>query len=388
MTVPVRTDQSVSRAQASGPAPEAVASIIATLRDGLAGRPASVVLYFASADYAPADLAVPLAGAFPEASVIGCSTAGEFTDHASGTHGVTAVALPAGIIGRHAAALGDLTDDAAAGTKAALRAIEAELDTPLRSLDDETWLGFVLIDGMHGAEEVVNEQIANAAPLLNVVGGSAGDDLAFDRTWVTVGEQVSWQGVAFVIAEALVPFQVLKTCSFTPTTTVLRITKADVATRTVWEFDGRPALDVYAEALGMAPEAVDASAFLEHPVGLMVDGEPFIRSPQQIVGNTGIRFYCQILEGMDVELMQASDLVADTADALAQIREHLGTASGAVLFNCILRRLELDATGQTEPFVKALGGIPSAGFHTYGETWLGHINQTLTGVVFGGNPQS
>ncbi|WP_024285127.1 FIST signal transduction protein [Cellulomonas sp. KRMCY2] len=382
MTVPVRTDQSVSRAHGTGPASEAVASIVTTLRAELAGRPASVVLYFASADYSPTDLAGPLTAAFEGASVIGCSTAGEFTDHASGTHGVTAVALPAGIAGRHAAALGHLGNDAAAGTSEALRTIETELGTPLRDLDPETWVGFVLIDGMHGAEEVVNEQIGNAAPLLNVVGGSAGDDLAFERTWVAVGDQVSWQGVAFVIAEVLVPFEVVKTCSFTPTGTVLRITKADVATRTVWEFDGRPALDVYAESLGLATTAVDASAFLEHPVGLMVDGVPFIRSPQQIVEGGGIRFYCQILEGMDVELMQGGDLVADTAAAVSAARESLGTASGAVYFNCILRRLELDALDQTEPFVDALGGIPSAGFHTYGETWLGHINQTLTGVVF------
>jgi hypothetical protein len=41
----------------------------------------------------------------------------------------------------------------------------------------------VLIDGLHGDEEVVNERLGNAAPLLNVVGGSAADDLAFQRTW-------------------------------------------------------------------------------------------------------------------------------------------------------------------------------------------------------------
>jgi hypothetical protein len=382
MTASVRTEQSLCRAQATGPAAEAVASIVASLHAELAGRAAGVVLYFASADYSPTELAGPLAAAFEGASVLGCSTAGEFTDHASGTHGIAAVALPVGITGRHAAALGHLENDVATGTSDALRTIETELGTPLRDLDPGTWVGFVLIDGMHGSEEVVNEQIGNAAPLLNIVGGSAGDDLAFDRTWVAVGDQVSWQGVAFVIAEVLVPFEVLKTCSFTPTGTVLRITKADVATRTVWEFDGRPALDVYAESLGLATTAVDASAFLEHPVGLMVDGVPFIRSPQQIVEGGGIRFYCQILEGMEVEVMQGGDLVADTAAAVSAARESLGTASGAVYFNCILRRLELDALDQTVPFVDALGGIPSAGFHTYGETWLGHINQTLTGVVF------
>jgi len=51
--------------------------------------------------------------------------------------------------------------------------------------------------------------------------------------------------------------------------------------------------------------------------------------------------------------------------------------------NCILRRLELDASGRGQGFVDAFAGVPTAGFHTYGETWLGHVNQTLTGVIFG-----
>ena len=53
------------------------------------------------------------------------------------------------------------------------------------------------------------------------------------------------------------------------------------------------------------------------------------------------------------------------------------------MFNCILRRLEIDAEGLTEPFLAAFGEVPVAGFHTYGETWMAHVNQTLTGVVFG-----
>jgi hypothetical protein len=54
-----------------------------------------------------------------------------------------------------------------------------------------------------------------------------------------------------------------------------------------------------------------------------------------------------------------------------------------VLFNCILRRLELDANGSTQAFVQTFKEISAAGFHTYGESWLGHMNQTLTGVLFG-----
>jgi hypothetical protein len=53
------------------------------------------------------------------------------------------------------------------------------------------------------------------------------------------------------------------------------------------------------------------------------------------------------------------------------------------MFTCILRRPGLDATGQGQAFVEGLGGIPAGGFHAYGESWLGHVNQTLTAVVFG-----
>ena len=52
------------------------------------------------------------------------------------------------------------------------------------------------------------------------------------------------------------------------------------------------------------------------------------------------------------------------------------------MFNCILRRLELDASNAHEGFRAAFAGVPTAGFHTYGETMVGHVNQTCTGLVF------
>jgi hypothetical protein len=372
-----------ARAHATGPARQAVASLTSALRDGLAGQDAGVVLFFASAAYEPGDLAGPLAASFPGASVLGCSTAGEFTDGVSGTGGVTAIALPASVISRSAAALADLTDDPAGAMLTAVRAVEADLGVALRSLDPGRHVGLVLIDGMHGAEEAVNEALGNAAPLLDVVGGSAGDDLAFQDTWVSVGDQVSHNGAALVVCETTGPFTVLKTCTFSPMGKKLRVTRADVPARIVHEFDGRPATEAYAEAIGVEPAELSSAAFMEHPVGVMVDGAPFIRSPQQVTGDGGIKFYCQILEGMEVDVMQSGDLVSETTEAFAAAAQGLGGAvRGAVLFNCILRRLELDAGGHTQGFLDAFRGVPVAGFHTYGESWLGHMNQTLTGVLF------
>jgi hypothetical protein len=373
----------LARAHVTGAAHSAVAELTGQLLHQLAGGPAVAVLYFASSHYDPLDLAGPIAAAFPGSAVIGCSTAGEFTDQVNGSGGISAIAFPHGILAGAVAALGELSHDVAAGTQHAVRLLESSIGVQLRDLDPARHLGFVLIDGMHGCEERVNDTLGNAAPLLEFVGGSAGDDLAFDRTWVAAGDQVSYHGVALLVAESLAPYHMVKTCSFVPTGKILEITEADVAGRCVQRMNGRPAAEVYAEAVGVPMNRLDSAVWMRYPVGLMIDGQPWIRSPQAVIDG-GIRFYAQLRPGMRVELMSAGDLVADTRQAFERAgRELGGNIRGAVLFNCILRRLEMEAEGSTSQFFATLQGIPAAGFHTYGETWLGHVNQTLTGVLFG-----
>jgi hypothetical protein len=132
------------------------------------------------------------------------------------------------------------------------------------------------------------------------------------------------------------------------------------------------------------PQALTSSIWQAHPLGLMIDGHPWIRSPQAVTAQGHLRLSANVVEGMVVELMNPGDLVTDTAVAIGEARAELGgVTSGAVAFNCILRRLELDARQCADEFIEAFAGLPLAGFHTYGETWLGHVNQSLTAVVFG-----
>ncbi|MCL8027019.1 FIST signal transduction protein [Nocardioides bruguierae] len=383
-TVPTAPRPRVSGARAtsvhtSGPASE----VVATLSDRLAAQAPAAVWFFASSDLEAADLAAPLAAALPGAVVTGCSTAGEFTESAGGTGGVSAFALPAAHVLRAEPALVDL----AAGVREGVEAAVARLETavgPLRDLDPTRWVGVLLVDGMHGAEEAVSAALGNAAPLLHVVGGSAGDDLKFESTWVSVGEQVSTRGASLVLLELAVPFAVVRTASFRELGRSVTVTRADAATRTVWELDGRPAVEAYADAVGCEVDEVGSEQFMRHPLGLMMDGKPFVRSPQQVVDGGGIVFYCEVLEGMSVEVLDATDIVSETRLALEATRAELGgEVSGALLFNCILRRLDLDAQHAHESFRDVFADIPAAGFHTYGETWMGHMNQTLTGLVLG-----
>lgn len=370
-------------AWSTAPTPAAAVQEVA---GALADVDAATVLFFASPALDGAAVAAGLAEHFPGVPLIGCTTAGEFTEERTTTGGLAAIALPAGVVRRAALALADLSGGVAAGVRAAVHSIEGQLGTQLRHLDPRQYVGVVLMDGIHGDEEQVNEVLGNEAPLLSFVGGSAGDDLEFRQTRVYTGTTASPRGAALLVLELAVPFTIVKTCSFEPAGRTFAITRADAAERIVWELDGRPAAEAYAQAVGRSADDLDSTAFMSHPLGLMIDDRPWIRSPQQVVPGGGIKFYCQILEGMTVELMQATDLIGETRAALRTAAAEVGgQPSGAVMFNCILRRLEIDDRQAHQPFVdsvSALGG-PVAGFHTYGESWLGHINQTLTAIVFG-----
>jgi hypothetical protein len=50
-------------------------------------------------------------------------------------------------------------------------------------------------------------------------------------------------------------------------------------------------------------------------------------------------------------------------------------------FNCILRTLELKAKNEEDSYGKIFSDIPTIGFRTYGEEYIGHINQTSVMLV-------
>ena len=146
------------------------------------------------------------------------------------------------------------------------------------------------------------------------------------------------------------------------------------------EFNNKSAVIAYAETVGASIEEA-ANYFMKHPVGLMINNEPYVRSPQQIKEDS-IIFYCNVLEGMELSLLESKDIVEDTKDALEKKKNELKNVSGIINFHCILRTLELENKGQTEAYGKLFSDMPTIGFSTYGEEYMGHINQTSTMLLF------
>ena len=68
-------------------------------------------------------------------------------------------------------------------------------------------------------------------------------------------------------------------------------------------------------------------------------------------------------------------------DLAAKVRE-LGSVSAIVNFNCMFRTLELQSKNQTDDYGKLFADIPTIGLSTYGESYIGHMNQTATMLLF------
>ena len=348
------------------------------LRARLGGPPARLVLYFATSAREPAALAAAMEKAFAPATVVGCSTAGEIISGAMQTGSVVAMALGPEVV--RDVAVEVLTGLRAGGNPvpAAFDSFETRFGVPMRKLDPTKYVGLVLVDGLSGAEERIMDSLGSGTDVL-FVGGSAGDDMAFRATHVFANGRAHADAALLAVLRMERGFSILKTQSFDTTGKRLTATRVDEAQRLVLEFDGQPAVRAYAAALGVAPEALP-ERFAAHPLGLMAGDEPFVRSPQKLVGE-GVKFFCAIAEGTEMEILRSTDIVAETRRALERKRQMLGGISGVVNFNCILRTLELQRTGKEQEYGRLFTEVPTIGFSTYGEEYLGHVNQTATMLV-------
>lgn len=357
---------------------KASAEIVAQLGD-CAPR---VVVFFATVEHDGALIGNALQARYPAAQVAGCSTNGEFCERAFGVGGVVALALDSDMIAEAASSIANLEHGVAAGIDAAAAALGAELGCPIRQLDPQKWVGLGLLEGATGREEKINEALGNAAPLLPFVGGSAGDRIRFERTWVYAKGTQLYNACALLVLRPVRPFAILKTCHFVARQTEVTVTKSDPDRRLIHELDGRNAVERYCELIGVRREELGFPHFLSNPLGLMIEGEPWLRSIIRTEGDS-LFFACAVLEGMTLNLMEAQDIVENAAKALQNATAPLGVPPrAAILFNCAYRMIEVQIKGIADAYHKALSGVPHAGMHSNGESYLGHINQTLTGIVF------
>ena len=345
-----------------------------------------IVFAFCSASQDATGVAEALAERFPDAVIAGCTTSGE---HLSGAHHRNSLVL-AGLVDSGVVWSCELVRglQAVDGDRAMATADElfSVLDFDPDESDPENLFALLFIDGLSMQEERITALLDSALQGVPMAGGSAGDDLAFERTEVLHASGAHSDAMVLVVGRPeRTKVRILKHQHFTPTARHLVITKADPARRKVVEIDGYPAVSAYAAALGLRPDEVTGDVTFLHPVTFRYQGELYVRSIQAVQEDGSLDFYCAIEEGMVLEIGGHEAMAPALTSDLSTLRDELGKLDFVLGFNCILRALESEGAGEHGAIGDAFASVCTAmvGFDTYGEQLHGlHINQTLVAVGF------
>lgn len=111
-----------------------------------------------------------------------------------------------------------------------------------------------------------------------------------------------------------------------------------------------------------------------------MSGEIFVRSIASIDVQTGAAtFYCDVNTGDELYLLEANDFASETRNAITAFLQDKPHPVGAILNDCILRRLN---NPHELSHLDAIWPMPAAGFSTFGELFGINVNQTLSAIVF------
>ena len=243
-----------------------------------------------------------------------------------------------------------------------------------------------LIDGLSVKEEIVLGLLDTMLQRIPLAGGSAGDGLNFQKTYVYHDGEFLENSACLTLFATDLPFKLFKSQHFSKSDVKLVITEADPEARIVTEINGEPAAEAYAKILGISIEQFDAMVFSKYPLMLNIGGQYYVRSIQKVNQDKSLTFYCAIDVGLVLTLATRESISKSIEDIFNELNKEINTLEGCLLFECILRRLEISDMSQTEKekIFSIYKKNKSIGFHTYGEQFGAlHINQTLTGIAFG-----
>jgi hypothetical protein len=160
-----------------------------------------------------------------------------------------------------------------------------------------------------------------------------------------------------------------------PTKKLYSVTKSDGCL--IQEFDGRPAAEVYAEAIGVDMTNLEKNAFglgMRYPLGMLdIEDNFWIKAPGIIIDKKGVLCAAKVPTGAALYLMDSNpqNLINAAKMRIEKAKKKLGgKIAASVIFSCVMRKALLGKDIEKEiKLVRATLGnsSPFAGFYTYGE---------------------
>lgn len=327
-----------------------------------------VLVFGATSHLAEPALFSTLKAAFPDAALLGCSTAGEIgaTGVDDGTCVVTAVHFDRIRVVTASTELADMEDSRAAGVRIGEQ-LQASRPSAVMVFGPGVAVnGSALVDG-------IGSVLGTEVPL---TGGLAGDGGAFRQTWTLSSQGVGDRRVAAIglVGDGL-QFCHGSFGGWEPFGPARKVTRC--AGNVLFELDGVPALEIYKRYLGEYANELPASGLL-FPFAMFGENQDETGLIRTILGVSeaegSLTLAGEILPDGYLKLMHAStDGLVCGAEAAAQAALAMRQAAGnglAILVSCVGRKLVMG--GRVEEEVEAVAevfgqGTTLTGFYSYGE---------------------
>lgn len=357
---------------------------VAELAAALGGADTRLALVFASSLYDPAALAASLNAAFPDTTVLGCTTAGEIGPEGYASGSLCGLGLGGEDLDFEVALLDNIRERDARSMGAFAHGLQQRLRARHPGRSDERYFAIMLVDGLCRREESVARAFHDGLGGIALVGGSAGDELAFREARVWLDDRLASDAAVLLVGTTEQPFTAFTSHNFNASEQRLVVTGAIPEQRIVTEINGCPAAEEYARCVGLDPGRLDPYVFAAYPVVVRIGNTEFVRSIQRVLPDGSLAFFCAIDRGLVFKVARSEDLVARLEQTLADIRARIGEPAFILGFDCILRLLECRQRELTAAMGERLAQSRVIGFSTFGEQYRGiHINQTFTGIAFG-----
>lgn len=342
--------------------------------DKLGEQKADLAIVFSSVQYDQEQMLAGVRSVSGDTLLVGSSTAGEITTAGPlNKHSVAVMLIKSDIV-RFYGAVGE-------GVAQGPRAAGQDVAKKVRELAGEELKSFVMLpDVLAGnGSDIVRGALDALGEHFPVVGGAAGDDFEFKKTYQYLNDKVYSGAVVGLGMTGDFKIGIGVKHGWLPIGAPAKVTRSSGSV--LHEIDGRPAIKIYEDYFGeqeaqtLRSEAL-AKLAITYPLGMKVAGsdEMLIRDPITAGEDGSITCAAEVPEGSEIQLMIGSReeavKVAKVAaeDALGQLD---GSAPKAVIiFNCIARNKLYGehASDEINAIQSVLGAdVPLIGFYTYGE---------------------
>ncbi len=345
---------------------------------GLEGKPAHLLFVFCSVAYDQQVVLDAVKRVAPDARIVGASTAGEIGQ--SGPidgHSVTIMAISAQNL-TFTIGIGEgLKDNSSDAGKTAAKQMKDALGTesPLK-------IAMMFADGLSGNSSAalrgILEVLGNNFP---VVGGSAGDDAQYKKTYQYADGKVYSDAVVVLGIAGPLSFALGVKHGWAPISSAKTVTRSEGSI--IYEIDNAPAVSLYeyyfgkeaSKELAIGPLAKLA---LSYPLGIVAqnhEDEYLLRAPFFAQPDGSIVCGGEVPQGSVVRIM-LGDKVNATKAASSAGREALQSLGAkpdaALIFSCHVRDKLFGGMADTAIEINAVrheigSDVPMAGFYTYAE---------------------